>query len=265
MDFLKRHYEKIILSLVLLCLAVAAAWLPIKIRQEKEDLQKTIFNLPKPKELKAVDLSTNETALKRLQNPPTVELAGAHNLFNPVTWKVKPDASFLKIVREGVDALIVTKLQPLHMELGFDRVAASGYWIGVKRLSVKKPSIYAKVGEKKEKDLFALKEVKGPPEDPEELILELTETQEVISITKTKPFQKVEGYAADLRYPPDNLNFANKKVNDVITFGGESYKIIAITENEVRVQAISTEKRTTILWNGAPVAPDSNSQQPKKP
>src|SRR6478609_1882823 len=102
MEFLKKHYEKILLSLVLLCLAVAAAWLPTKIRQEKEELQKTIFNLPKPRELQPVDLSTNESALKRLQNPPTVELSGAHNLFNPVTWKVKADGSFIKIVQEGI-------------------------------------------------------------------------------------------------------------------------------------------------------------------
>jgi len=263
MEFLKRHYEKILLSVVLLCLAIAAAWLPIKIRQEKEDLQKTIFNLPKPKELKPVDLTTNETALKRLQNPPTVEMAGAHNLFNPATWKIKPDGSYIKIIKEGVDALTITKVQPLYMELAFDRVAASGYWIGVKRLSQKKPSIYAKLNEKKE--LFTLKEVKGPPEDPEEIVLELTDNPQPISITKAKSFQRIEGYAADLRYPPDNLNFPNKKVGDVITFGGESYKIIAITENEVRVSAISTDKRTTIFWNGVPVAPDSNSQQPKKP
>ena len=251
MEFLKKHYEKILLSAVLLCLVVAAAWLPVKIGQEKEELQKTIVNLPKPKELIPVNLDTNEIALKRLQNPLTVELSGEHNLFNPVTWKVNPDGSFKKITREGVDALTISKLDPLYMELSFDRVAASGYWIGVKRLSLKKPSVYIKLTDAKagdKKDPFILKEVKGPPEDPEALILELTDTQEIISITKAKPFQRVEGYSADIHYPPDNLNFRDRKVGAVITFGGESYKIIAITENEVRVQAISTDKRTTILW-----------------
>src|SRR4051812_1423954 len=126
MEFLKKHYEKILLSAVLLCLAVAAAWLPVKIRQEKEELQKTIVNLPKPKELKPVDLSTNEVTLKRLQNPPTVELSGAHNLFNPVTWKIKPDGSFIKIIREGVDALVITNIRPLFMELVFEKTTASG-------------------------------------------------------------------------------------------------------------------------------------------
>ncbi|MEO5803080.1 MAG: hypothetical protein ABIR24_06085 [Verrucomicrobiota bacterium] len=258
MEFLKKHYEKILLSFVLLCLAVAAAWLPVKIKKEKEDLQKTIFNLPKPKELKPVDLTTNEMALKRLQNPPTVELSGAHNLFNPVTWKIKSDQTFTKIVREGVDALIITNIRPLNMELAFERVTASGYWIGVKRKGEKKPSIYVKLNEKKPlpPDLtFTLKEVKGPPEEPDELVLEFAESLQEVSINKAKPFQKIEAYAADLRYPPDSKSFSNQKVNDVIAFGGESYKIIAINENDARVSAISTDKRTTILWKGAPVAP----------
>jgi hypothetical protein len=263
MEFLKKHYEKILLSMVLLCLAVAAAWLPTKIRQEREELQKTIVNLPKPIELKPTDLSTNEAALKRLQNPPVVELSGAHNLFNPVTWKVKPDGSFIKIIQEGVGALTVTKIQPLYLELAFERVTASGYWIGIRRQSMKKPSVYAKPNEKKE--LFTLKEVKGPPEDPTELVLELADGQEIISISKEKPFKRIDAYSADLRYGPDNTNFLNRKVNDVLQIAGESYKIIAITENEVRVSATSTDKRTTILWKGASGAPDSNSQQPKKP
>lgn len=267
MEFLKRHYEKIILSVVLLCLAVAAAWLPAKIRQGKEELQKTIINLPTPKKLTPVDLSTNEAALKRLQNPPTVELDGAHNLFNPVTWKINPDGTFIKIVREGIEALTVTKIEPLYFELAFDRVtgsgASTGYWIAVTRRSARPTRVYVKPGEKK--DLFTLKEVKGAPDNPSELVLELTDSQETISISKDKPFRRIEAYAADLRYPPDNKNFLNQRVNDVFQIASESYKIIAISENEVRVSAQSTDKRTSILWKGAAGASDTNSQQPKTP
>ena len=263
MEFLKKHYEKILLSVVLLCLAVAAAWLPSKISQEKEELQKTIFNLPKPIELKPVDLTTNEMALKRLQNPPTVELSGEHNLFNPVTWKIKPDGTFLKIVKEGIAALAVTKIQPLYLEIAFDRATTTGYYLTVTRLSSKKSRVYVKLNDKKN-ELFSLKEVKGPAEDPEELILELA-NGETASVTKDKPYRSVEAYSADLRYPPDNKNFNNQTVNNIFQVAGESYKIIAITENEVRVSAISTDKRTTILWKGATGAPDTNSQTPKNP
>jgi len=251
MLFLKRHYEKILLSVVLICLGLTAAWFPAKIRKEKENAQKYKFTFTIPKELQPIDLTTNQAALQRLQNPPTVLLSSEHNLYNPVTWKLKSDGSFLKILREGVDALILTKTHPLHMELNFERSTAAGYWIGIKRLDAKKPSSYAKLNEKKE--LFTIKEIKGAnPEEPDQIILELAENQQMIAISKNKPFKRVEGYAADFRYEPDNLNFVNKKINEVINFGGESYKIIAITENAARVQAISTDKRATIPLKSAP-------------
>jgi hypothetical protein len=251
MEFLKKHYEKILLSVVLLCLGLTAAWFPAKIAQEKERAQSYIVTLKTPGELPPIDLSTNQAALVRLQNPPTVELSGAHNLFNPVTWKIKSDGTFLKIIREGVDALTVTKIHPLYFELSYERpTSAGGYYIGVKRLDAKKPSIYAKLNKKEE--LFTIKEVKGTAEDPDELVLELADNQQVVSISKGKPFRRVEGFEVDLRYDPDNLTILKKRVNDLINFGGESYKIIAITENSVRVQAISTDKRTTIPLKSAP-------------
>jgi hypothetical protein len=62
MEFLRKHYEKIILSVVLLGLAVAAALLPMMVSRERsalEELERDIRQTP-PKPLKASDLSTNE-------------------------------------------------------------------------------------------------------------------------------------------------------------------------------------------------------------
>ena len=39
MDLLKKHYEKIILGGVLLMLALGAAWLPLKIGSERDELR----------------------------------------------------------------------------------------------------------------------------------------------------------------------------------------------------------------------------------
>ena len=246
MEFLKKHYEKILLSVVLLCLAGTAAWFPIKIGKEKEEAQKYIISLPPPKELKPMDLTTNQAALQRLQNPPVVHLSGGHNLFNPVTWKQKSDLTFLKIIKEGVDALVVTKIQPLYFELAYERPSAAGYWIAIRHLSAKSATrVYAKLNEVK-KDLFTIRTINGETNDPTDLVLELPDVGGMVTITKEKPYRKVEAYSADLRYEPDNLTLLNKRVNEMITFGGESYKIIAITENDVRVEAISTNKRTTI-------------------
>lgn len=245
MEFLKKHYEKILLSVVLLCLAGTAAWFPIKIGKEKDEAQKYIISLPPPKELKPMDITTNQAGLQRLQNPPVVVLSGGHNLFNPVTWKQKSDLTLLKIIREGVDALMVTKIQALYFELAYEKPSAAGYWIAVRHLSAKSPTrIYAKLNVKQ--DLFTIRKINGETNDPTDLVLELPDAGGMVTITKEKPYRKVEAYSADLRYEPDNLTFLNKRVNEVITFGGESYKIIAINENDVRVEAVSTNKRTTI-------------------
>lgn len=244
MEFLKKHYEKILLSVVLVILAATAAWFPMKLSKEREEAQKYVVDLPPPKELKPVDLTTNATTLQRLQNPPAVQLAGDHKLFNPATWKLKPDGSYQKIVQQGVDALTVSKIEPLNFELAFQRTSGAGYWIGVRHLSARPVGTYAKVDEKKPD--FTIKKIVGETNDPTELVLELPDSGEMVTISKDKPFLKVEAYSADLRYEPDNLNFPDRRVNQSISFGGESYKIIAINQNDVRVEAISTNKRTTI-------------------
>ncbi len=59
MDFLKKHYEKVLLGVVLLGLAVAVAFLPFKIASEKqklEDMRNTLIN-PNVKPLTNLDLT----------------------------------------------------------------------------------------------------------------------------------------------------------------------------------------------------------------
>ena len=71
MEFLKNNYEKVILSVVLLGLAVAAVLLLTWVGNEKralEEIEGQIIQTP-PKPLKPIDLSTNEMALQRLLNP----------------------------------------------------------------------------------------------------------------------------------------------------------------------------------------------------
>ena len=45
MDFVKKHYEKIILGIVLVGLAVAVAFIPFKVSNEKKDLDEKRINL----------------------------------------------------------------------------------------------------------------------------------------------------------------------------------------------------------------------------
>ncbi len=255
MQFLKSHYEKILLSLVLLGLAGAAAWLPAAIDQAKKDLAVLTNALPKPKELKPVNLSTNLAALDKLKNPPIVELSPPHLAFNPVIWKQRADGTLFKIESSNpADKLNITRIVPLNLIIALEQVKVTGtniaYVFAVTNQAARKfPSVkesfYTKPRDAKNK-YFSLKEVQGPPDNPDSFILELNEGKQQVAVTKAKPFELLQGFSADLVYPIENKTFVDVRMGNSLTFGGDKYKVIAINTNEVRVQADSNDKQTTI-------------------
>src|SRR5687768_16310519 len=118
MEFLKNHYEKIVLSVTLLALAATAAWLFAANRSAQATISDVEATLPQPKGIPPLDISNYQTNLAKAKNPPSLTLGEGHNLFNPVTWKYKPDGSLLKVEsgnEEGPGALRILKIQPLNM------------------------------------------------------------------------------------------------------------------------------------------------------
>jgi hypothetical protein len=89
-------------------------------------------------------------------------------------------------------------------------------------------------------------EVKGKPEDPSQIIVELNDTKQKAVIAKDKPYERVEGYVADLRYDPEKKSWGERRVGAVLPFNGEDYRVVAITENEVVLSAKSNGKKSTI-------------------
>src|SRR4051812_9121359 len=127
MDFLKKHYEKLILSVVLLGLAAVAAWLPIKVKQEKEKEEERKASLigAAVKPYPPIDLTTNQQVLAKVKTPIKFDIAGKHNLFNPVPWQQRPNGEVIKIKtgnEVGLPALEVTGINPLQMVVTFDGV-----------------------------------------------------------------------------------------------------------------------------------------------
>src|SRR5208282_4726456 len=80
MQFLKRHYEKIVLCLVLLGLAGTAAWIKIEIAQVSQGSEAAPSRARKSAPLLPIDLSADQLALAQITNPPPVILSGSHNL-----------------------------------------------------------------------------------------------------------------------------------------------------------------------------------------
>jgi hypothetical protein len=72
MDFIKKHYEKIILSVALLALIGAAGFLAFKASALSEEVSETIRSpKPKGKPLEPLDVGAYTNAIVSLQAPPT--------------------------------------------------------------------------------------------------------------------------------------------------------------------------------------------------
>ena len=264
MRFLKKHYEKVILSIVLLGLVAVAAAIPYKVSQVRESLEETKSKVKKtpPKAFQPVNLTTNETTLRRFAGSIKFDLSDDHTVFNPARWEKRPNGSLAKLPSGrylGPGALVVNRIAELSLIVSFDNVAVTGtpenprynYGFVVVRETDPSPrkTQIAMLGQKN--SLFTLNKVEGPLEAPTEMLLVLRDENQAIRVTKGQPFRRVVGYAAELEYPPRRQKFPRLfKVKDSLKLDGdpESYKIVAIDASEVVLSAESTQKRTSIKW-----------------
>ena len=261
MDLLKKHYEKILLGLVLLLGVAALGLLLFWIPSEKENLRQQRDEITKRpvKALTNLDLTISQEVVKRLGAPLDTDFGRPHYLVNPVPWQRAPDGRIIPIKRGdefGPEAAVVTNTTPLYLILSFDSVGPSSagppaYGIGIERQASpsydkrRKKQVFARLDEKKE-DAFTIREIKGPLDNPTALILELSDTGELVSVSKDKPYKRVDGYRADIRYDPEKRNFLARRVGDQLVFNSERYNIVAIGENEVVVLQQLTGKKFTI-------------------
>ena len=266
MEYLKRHYEKILLSIVLLFLAGAAGYLIYQVSNKRQELkvkeQKIIEGTPKSK-LKPLDDARYRKLLELGKTVEHLELGKNHHVFNPVTWVRKPNGEIVKIQSGneiGLRAAVVTKITPLHLTV--DMIATGTaerptYSVGVTReysLDPNKKKKQARTVSLNNKVVvevglsYVVKEIKGTYPDVE-LAVDLTtgEETQTISLSKGKPYQKVMVYTCDLRYPPDNINYPpGQRENNKVVIAGEEAIISAIKPNEVTLQVPSTQQRTTL-------------------
>ena len=83
------------------------------------------------------------------------------------------------------------------------------------------------------------------------VVLELNDTGQRVTVTKEQPFRRVDGYMVDLKYAPENKTWTNRRVGASLSFNGEEYNIVAITENEVVLSAKSNQKKWTIKYSAS--------------
>ena len=222
MDLFKKHYEKVLLGVVLLGLAAGAVFLILLIPSERAELMaksQEILTTP-AKPLPALDLNKATAMIQRKSVSGSLDLANTNKVFNSLPWLRKgEDNTTLRKVRSesefGPKAVEVTKLTPLNTTITFEGVltaptaeTAARYDFAVEREAAPKPAQrtrkHTPASLNTKTDTFVLREIKGPPENPTELVLELLDTGDRISVSKEKPFKRADGYMADFKYPPDN-------------------------------------------------------------
>jgi hypothetical protein len=262
MDFVKKHYEKVLLSVVLAGLVGALVFLPVIISADKQkqiDMKNQIIN-PSTKPLPDLDLTPQTAATARVQTPCSYDFNTTNKLFNPLEWKKSADGTIFPI-KPGheidASAAVITKIAPLYFTLTLDAVTTNElgarYTIGVERQAAptramqQKTRRFVSVDDPK-KDLFTLLKISGEPENPDQLSFKLADTGETALLSRDKPFQRVDGYAVDLRYDPERLAFAGRRVNATISFGGDSYTIVDIKPDAVVLLAQSNQKKTSLRY-----------------
>ena len=262
MDFVKKHYEKIILCAVLLGVIGFLVFLPFVISHDHDDLTAMAETVTSPRAtlLPSLDLTRQTNALARLLSPANFDFSTTNRLFNPVEWKRAANGDLIKIKsgnEVGAGAAVITKIAPLYLVITLDQVMTNElgvrYVVGIEHQAAPyaamrhKQQRFVSLDDSK-KDAFTLIQVKGAPENPDQLVLKLADTGETAVIAPGKPFQRVDAYSADLKYDPENKKFLNRRVGAPLSFGGEDYIVVAIDADEVILSAQSNQKKTTLRY-----------------
>ncbi len=268
MDFVKKHYEKILLAVVLLGLVGALVFLPFLINKDQDEVSQmtsAVFN-PKVAPLPTLNLARQTNVFERIQSPYTLDFSTTNKLFNPLQWQKKADGSVVpvKLGTIGPEAAVVTKTYPLYMIITLDAVetnaidtndAATRYVMSVERQAAPQPGQrvkrqhYASIGEKV--DAFTIRSVKSSLDNPAqvELNVQLTDSGELATISRDKPFRRIDGYSADLKYDPEGKKWQAQRLGADLKFNADDYIIVAIDQNSVILLARSNQKKTTLTYS----------------
>lgn len=261
MSFIKKNYEKILLGAVLLGLVVSLLLLPAIIAHDQQvlqDMANSIIKRP-PKPLEALDMSRETNVFNRAQSAFVLDFETTNRLFNPMKWQKAVDGHWLKATgnRVGPGAVVVSGIRPLYFILKLDsvepanQVSPARYVISIQRQNAPSPSQRnAKqrfISVKEKNDLFSLVSATGPSNSPQ-LVLQLNDTGETVNLAMNKPFQKVDGYTADLKYPPENKKWNDVRVDTELKIDNSEYIVVVIDQNEVVISAQSNHKKTTLTY-----------------
>jgi hypothetical protein len=257
MQFLKKHYEKILLGVVLAGMVGVLVFMLFYIAADKravEEMTTAIIDTP-AKPLPPLDQSTNNTVMTRMESVYALDFETGNKLFNPFEWQKTPDNWMVKKAASVAEAAVVTNITPLYFVVSLDSIMTNDlgarYVVGVERQADKNPAKrnkqqkYVSAGDKPN-DTFALMEVKGAPGNPDALILKLVDSGEAVTISRNQPYRRVDGYMADFRYDLEKKVFQRRRVGDKVSFGGTDYIVFEISQSGLILSDLSNQKKTPL-------------------
>jgi len=262
MEQLKEHYEKAILGLAMLALVYVAYGVLTDnsedaIAEQREAQGRGLLQVEK--KMPPMEMRGYHATLARLEKDEPLNLSNPHNLFNPVQWRVTRQGTTLKVElgnEIGAGAIELIETRPLYLKIEYRGTTGTApntrYRFAVTReaAEIKKKRLRmttsAQLNDKDTRDLFTMIKIVGDPADPTAFELQLANNAGNITVEKGKLFQRIDGYTANLKYPPDNKTYANKRVRDKLFFADDGHNIVAIGKREVVLSTASTSKRTTI-------------------
>lgn len=258
MDFLKKHYEKVLLGLILAGFIGVLVFMIFYISNDRTEMEtkRTSLINPPVKALTNLEMTLQDSAILRSKSPFTLDLDTTNKLLNPQEWQKNLDGNLILAARKtGSQVAVVTNITPLYLVIklvsSITNELGARYNISVERQAAasfvkRRPtSHYVSVGDKANDD-FELLQVKGVPENPEALVLKLTGSGETVTITPDKPYLHVEGYTADFRYDPERKAFHNMRIGSKASFGGADYAVVEVNQNELILADQSNQKKTSL-------------------
>jgi hypothetical protein len=258
MQFLKKHYEKILLGVVLAGLIGVLVFMLFYIAADKQAMEDAANGLinPAAHPLPDLDLTAKDAAVARLQSPYVLDFETGNKVFNPFEWVKMPDNTLVrKDTKTGAQVAVVAGIAPLYLVLKLDAVMTNElgarYNISVENQAASTPAKrvahhhYVSVGDKPN-DTFQLLEVKGPPENPDALVLKIMDTGETATVTHGQPFRRVDAYVADLRYDPEKRAFHGLRAGSKVSFNGTDYQVADISQNGLVLEDQSNQKKTPL-------------------
>ena len=187
MDFLKKHYEKVLLGVMLAAMIGVLVFMVFYIAADKDAMNNERNSLlTRPAHaLTNLDTTVLDGAMLRSKSPFDLDLESTNKLLNPMEWQKALDGTLIMAAKKtGLLVAVVTNIAPLYLILSLDSVTTNEigatYVVLLEKQAAAAPALrrpmrhyLSKDDKPNPKDPVVLLAVKGPPENPEALNLKL--------------------------------------------------------------------------------------------